>query len=175
MPSDLGRRPSRGRDRRAGWIDSNSLGILKGYFTSVRATEHKTSCCIVASSAIAHSQSNPLGGKVGWSDTWIPVANCRASREIGLSFGNRVLEGPPACLHAGFTTLVHPRQTRIRMLRRLPRRGARADVSAVLLARLHLGHGVMRTASLAGYRQLRNQFGMHPLQVRRHSCVRALL
>jgi hypothetical protein len=34
------------------------LGILKGYFTSVRATEHKTSCCIVASSAITHWQSS---------------------------------------------------------------------------------------------------------------------
>src|SRR6266403_5742338 len=64
----LGRIQSRGRNRRAGWIDSNSLGILKGYFTSVRATEHKTSCCIVASSAITHWQSNPLGRKVAMSD-----------------------------------------------------------------------------------------------------------
>src|SRR5580704_5935646 len=65
MPArKLGRIQSRGRNRRAGWIDSNSLGILKGYFTSVRATEHKTSCCIGASSAITHWQSNPLGRKV---------------------------------------------------------------------------------------------------------------
>src|SRR5258708_4001644 len=64
MPArKLGRIQSRGRNRRAGWIDSNSLGILKGYFTSVRATEHMTSCCIVASSAIAHWQSNPLDGR----------------------------------------------------------------------------------------------------------------
>ena len=69
----LGRIQSRGRNRRAGWIDSNSLGTLKSYFTSVRATEQKTGCCIVAPSAITHWQYNLLGRIGRYASTWFPT------------------------------------------------------------------------------------------------------